>query len=79
MKELKPMSLTPSWEDVVRICILTLELGKDGEAKEFAMKEMARNVQRRAGDKTRCTANWCGVNEWCDQYQLALDYERGSG
>jgi len=49
------------------------------EAKEFAMKEMARNVQRRAGDKTRCTANWCGVNEWCDQYQLALDYERGSG
>ena len=45
MKELKPMSLTPSWEDVVRICILTLEVGKDGEAKEFAKKELMRLAQ----------------------------------
>ena len=45
MKELKTMSLTPSWEAVVRICILTLEVGKDGEAKEFAKKELIRLAQ----------------------------------
>ena len=27
---------------------------------------------KRPGDKTSCTANWCGVNEWCEQYQGEL-------
>ena len=38
------------------------------EAQKY-MKGTDLTLVRRAGDKTRCTANWCGVNEWCDQYE----------
>ena len=52
----------------------------EAEAKDFiSQKPDDLHVEYRAGDKIRCTANWCGVNKWCDQYQVELDYERGSG
>lgn len=41
------------------------------EAQDFLLNQQGMNLQYRAGDKVRCTANWCGVNEWCDQYQGA--------
>ena len=45
MSELEPMNLTPSWETVVKVCILTLEEGKDEESKKFARKELVRLAQ----------------------------------
>tara|TARA_R110000744_G_scaffold199074_3_gene318316 strand:+ start:3057 stop:3971 length:915 start_codon:yes stop_codon:yes gene_type:complete len=27
------------------------------------------SVVTRQGEKTRCTADWCNVNQWCDQYR----------
>ena len=26
-------------------------------------------IETRAGEKTRCAGDWCGVSQWCDQYQ----------
>ena len=26
-------------------------------------------IEDRVGEATRCTQNWCGVADWCDQYQ----------
>lgn len=39
------------------------------EAQDFVFNKQGMSIQLRAGDKVRCTANWCGVNEWCDQYK----------
>tara|TARA_Y100000114_G_scaffold66533_1_gene61026 strand:+ start:2679 stop:3566 length:888 start_codon:yes stop_codon:yes gene_type:complete len=39
------------------------------EASAFVLEKGKEfNIQNRPGDKTRCNANWCGVNEWCEQY-----------
>ena len=26
-------------------------------------------IETRAGEQTRCIGDWCGVSQWCDQYQ----------
>ena len=26
-------------------------------------------IETRVGEKTRCVGDWCGVSQWCDQYQ----------
>ena len=38
------------------------------EANELAEKEKG-YVETRPGEPKRCTGNYCGVAEWCDQYQ----------
>ena len=38
------------------------------EATELAEKEKG-YVETRKGEYTRCTGNYCGVAQWCDQYQ----------
>ena len=41
------------------------------EATELAGKEKG-YVETRLGEPKRCTGNYCGVAEWCDQYQGEL-------
>ena len=41
------------------------------EATELAEKEKG-YVETRKGEPVRCTGNYCGVAEWCDQYQAEL-------
>lgn len=41
---------------------------------EYAAQERANldpnlSVEVRKGEKTRCKGDWCGVSQWCDQYQ----------
>lgn len=38
------------------------------EAKELAEKEKG-YVETRPGEPKRCTGNYCGVAQWCDQFQ----------
>jgi len=46
------------------------------EATELALKEKG-YVETRNGEPKRCTGNWCGVAEFCDQYRASLsDAER---
>ena len=42
------------------------------EATELAEKEKG-YVETRKGEYTRCTGNYCGVAQWCDQYQGELN------
>ena len=42
------------------------------EATELAEKEKG-YVETRAGEFTRCTGNYCGVAQWCPQYQGELN------
>ena len=42
----------------------------EAEAEERVAKEGSNHyVEIRKGEKTRCTQDWCGVSQWCDQYQ----------
>ena len=49
----------------------------EAEAEERAEKEGRHHPSRsinhyvevRKGEKTRCAGDWCGVSQWCDQYQ----------
>jgi len=41
------------------------------EAKDLAEKEKG-FVEIRKGEAIRCTGNFCGVNQWCSQYQASL-------
>ena len=42
----------------------------EAEAEERAEKEGSNHsVEVRKGEKTRCVGDWCGVSQWCDQYQ----------
>lgn len=42
------------------------------EATELAEKEKG-YVETRLGEPKRCTGNYCGVAQWCDQYQAELN------
>lgn len=33
-------------------------------------------VQTRKGEKTRCAQDWCGVSQWCDQYQAGIQGDK---
>lgn len=33
-------------------------------------------IEKRAGEAIRCTGNFCGVNQWCSQYQSSLKGEQ---
>ena len=44
------------------------------EADELAVKENG-YVEVRKGEAIRCTGNFCGVAEWCSQYQQSLKQE----
>ena len=41
------------------------------EANELAIKEKG-YVETRPGESIRCTQNFCGVAQWCSQYQATL-------
>ena len=41
------------------------------EAKELAEKEKG-YVETRQGEPRRCIGNYCGVAQWCDQYQAEV-------
>ena len=43
-------------------------LTSEQEAKEMAEKEKG-YVETRLGEPRRCAGNYCGVAEWCKQYQ----------
>jgi hypothetical protein len=42
------------------------------EAKDLAEKDKG-FVETRPGEPKRCTGNYCGVAQWCDQYQAELN------
>ena len=42
------------------------------EAKALAAKEKGGYVEERKGEPVRCTGNFCGVAQWCAQYQATL-------
>lgn len=42
------------------------------EATELAGKEKG-YVETRLGEPKRCTGNYCGVAQWCDQYQAEMN------
>ena len=42
------------------------------EATELAGKEKG-YVETRLGEPKRCTGNYCGVAQWCDQYQAEIN------
>jgi hypothetical protein len=44
------------------------------EADELAAKEKG-YVEIRKGEAIRCTGNFCGVSQWCTQYQQSLQQE----
>jgi len=44
------------------------------EAEALAEKEKG-FVEIRKGEAIRCTNNFCGVNQWCKQYQASLKGE----
>ena len=44
------------------------------EANELAEKEKG-YVETRKGEPKRCTGNYCGVNQWCSQYQKEMNNE----
>ena len=46
-------------------------LDSEAEAKELAEKEKG-YVEVRQGEAIRCTGNFCGVAQWCSQYQQSL-------
>jgi hypothetical protein len=46
------------------------------EANELAEKEKG-YVETRKGEPVRCTGNYCGVAQWCDQYQRELGESDG--
>ena len=42
----------------------------EAEAEERVAKEGSNHyVEIRKGEKTRCIQDWCGVSQWCAQYQ----------
>ena len=42
----------------------------EAEAEERVAKEGDNHyLEIRKGEKTRCTQDWCGVSQWCDQFQ----------
>lgn len=47
------------------------------EEAEDLLKEMVAKdkgfIEIRKGEDVRCTGNFCGVNQWCSQYQLKGD------
>ena len=49
-------------------------LDSEEEAKELAEKEKG-FVEIRKGEAIRCVNNFCGVNQWCSQYQKSLTEE----
>ena len=49
-------------------------LDSEEEAKELAEKEKG-FVEIRKGEAIRCVNNFCGVNQWCKQYQSSLQNE----
>lgn len=51
------------------------------EADQLAQEKQG-YVEVRKGEPKRCTGNWCGVNEWCDQYRAYVaqaERERSHG
>ena len=48
------------------------------EATELAEKEKG-YVETRKGEAIRCTGNYCGVAQWCDQYQAESGVDGSSG
>ena len=47
------------------------------EANELAVKEKG-YVETRLGEPKRCTGNYCGVAEWCEQHKAYLEHsEKG--
>ena len=47
-------------------------LDNEADAKVLA-EEVKGFVEIRNGEAVRCTGNFCGVNQWCKQYQSTLD------
>lgn len=47
------------------------------EANELAVKEKG-YVETRKGEPRRCTGNYCGVNQWCDQYLSEVERSAGT-
>jgi len=43
------------------------------EAAEAMALEEKGYVEVRKGESVRCTGNYCGVNEWCSQYQQSKE------
>jgi hypothetical protein len=43
--------------------------------KDTPVKDKA-FIEIRKGEAVRCTGNYCGVSQWCSQYQSTLNEEQ---
>ena len=75
--ELPPCSDTDRWQSETIYAVkregrkTAIRLFKTiEEANELAEKEKG-YVETRLGEPKRCTGNYCGVSEWCEQYQTS--------
>lgn len=48
------------------------------EAQELAGEEKGGYVETRQGEPKRCTGNYCGVAQWCQQYQQEKSNEQSA-
>jgi len=65
---LPPCSEKEQWAKAAKYAVHKGEL----EAHDFVRMKgsnLALRVIHRPGEKIRCSANWCSVNEWCEQYR----------
>lgn len=44
----------------------------DNEQDAQSALQSGQEIEHRPGESTRCAANWCRVNAWCNQYQKSL-------
>jgi hypothetical protein len=54
----------------------------EAEAKEFMNGMIEKDkgfIEVRKGEPVRCTGNFCGVNQWCSQYQTYLKEQENVG
>jgi len=73
--DLQPCSLEERWTSETVFAVKregrksAIKLFKSvEEANELAVKEKG-YVEHRLGEPKRCTGNYCGVADWCEQYQ----------
>ena len=48
---------------------IRLHSSKEEAAEQVEYLGKDHYIEDRVGEATRCTQNWCGVADWCDQYQ----------
>ena len=54
------------------IVVIDLKMWTNEETEKYIREEKG-YVEVRKGESVRCTGNYCGVNQWCSQYQQSKE------